>query len=80
MGKTPTPPRGGGGGQRPKKVCVPKIGLNLPAPLINFIFLPEEIFLMLACGSGRAGQGCKRPPPWGSLSNGLPTERGTDLI
>ena len=31
---------GGGGGLAKKKVC--KIGLNFPAPLINFIFLPKE--------------------------------------
>ena len=43
-----------GGGQRPKKVCVPKFGLKFPGPLINFIFFPEEHFL---CGwvGGLAG-------------------------
>ena len=31
----------GGGGQGPKKICVPKIDLQFSAPLINFIPLPR---------------------------------------
>ena len=41
-------PRGGGwvgGGVRgQKQVCVPKLGPQFPAPLIDFIFLPEDNF------------------------------------
>ena len=65
-------------GQRPKKVCVPKIGLKFPAALINFIFCRRKFFLMWAGGGGSAGagQGPKQsppspPPPPGSLSIGL---------
>ena len=42
--------RGGGGGQRPKKVCVPKIDLQVRAPLINFIFCLRKNFLMWVGG------------------------------
>ena len=61
-------------GQRPKKVCVHKIGLKFPAPLIHFIFLPEEIFSDVGRGVGRwvgrsagAGQPPPPPPPGGFL-------------
>ena len=50
----PPPPRGGGGVQRPKKNCVPKIGLQFPAPLTNFIFCLRKIFLMWVGGLARA--------------------------
>ena len=29
-----------------KEVCVPKIGIEFPAPLINFIFCLRKFFLM----------------------------------
>ena len=70
-------PGGGGGVRGQDKACVPKIGLKFPAPLINFIFLPEENVSDVrggVGGSAGAGQGPKPalPPPWGgSLSNGL---------
>ena len=35
---------GGGGGQRPKTLGVPKIDLQVRAPLINFIFFLGKIF------------------------------------
>ena len=44
-----------------KKVCVPKIGLKSPAPLINFNFCPTKKFLILE--GGWAGQGPKPPAP-----------------
>ena len=50
-----------GGIRGQTKVCVPKIGLDFPAPLINFI-LPEENFSGLA-------RAPNNPP--GSLSNSL---------
>ena len=48
MGLTGTGPwmranGGGGGGQRPKKVCVPKIDLQFWGPLIHFIFFRRKI-------------------------------------
>ena len=75
LGRTPPPPFGGGG-QRPKKVCVPKIGLKFPAPLINSIFCRRTVCSDAGGwvgGSAGAGQGPKQapPPPPGSLSNGL---------
>ena len=43
--------RGGGGGVRgQKKVCVPKIDLQVRAPLINFIFFLRKNFLMWVGG------------------------------
>ena len=42
--RTPTPPAGGGGVRGQKIVCVPKIGLQFPAPLINFIFCRVKFF------------------------------------
>ena len=41
---------GGWVGQRPKKVCVPKIDLQVRAPLINFIFFLRKNFLMWVGG------------------------------
>ena len=49
------------GGRELKKVYVPKIGPKFPAPVINFVFPPQEIFLMWAGLSADAGQGPKRP-------------------
>ena len=46
-----TPPPGGWVVRGPKKVCVPKIGLTFPAPLINFSFGLRKIFLMWVGGS-----------------------------
>ena len=59
-----------------KTVCVPKIGLKFPAPLIIFIFCRRKSFLMwVGGGSAGADQGPKHPPPLpsppGSLSNSL---------
>ena len=45
----PAPPRGWVG-QRPKKFCVPEIGVKFPAPLINFIFCLRKNFLMWVGG------------------------------
>ena len=44
-----------------KNVCVPKIGLKFPAPLINFIFCLRKILLMWVGGS--VGRGWPSPPP-----------------
>ena len=43
---------GGGGGwiQGPQNVCVPKISLTFPAPLINLAFAPRKTFLMWVGG------------------------------
>ena len=46
-------------GQRRKKVCVPEIGLQFPAPSINFTFCLRKILLMWWGGSG--GRGCPGP-------------------
>ena len=56
----------GGGGVRggtevKKKVCVPKINVKFPAPLINFLFPLRKLVLMWADGWG--WQGPTRPPP-----------------
>ena len=51
----PNPPPGGGGSEAKKKVCVPKIGLKFPAPLINFTFRLRKGFLMWGGGGGRLG-------------------------
>ena len=40
----------GGGVRGQKKVCVPKIDLQVRAPLINFIFFPRKNFLMWVGG------------------------------
>ena len=60
----------GGGSEAKKKVCGPKIGPKLPAPLITFIFLPESM-----TGGGWGWPGPQTPPlpplSGGSLSNGL---------
>ena len=42
-----------------KKVCVPKIGLKFPAPLINLFFCQRKIFLMWV--GGLVGQGWPGP-------------------
>ena len=42
---------GGGGGVRgQKQVCVSKINLKFPAPLMNFVFHPRTIFLVWVGG------------------------------
>ena len=41
---------GGGGSEAKKKVCVPKIDLQVRAPLINFIFFLRKNFLMWVGG------------------------------
>ena len=51
-----------------KKVCVPKIGLKLPAPLIGIIFCLRKIFLMWV---GRPGLARAPNNPPGFLSNTL---------
>ena len=38
---------------RTKKVCVPKLGLKFPAPLINFIFPPEGKIADVGGGVGQ---------------------------
>ena len=55
-----------------KRVCVPQIGLEFPAPLIKFIFWPEANFLMWV-GGGVGRPGLARAPnnTPGSLSNSL---------
>ena len=68
-----TPPPSGGGGQRPKRKFE---YLKSAAPLIHFIFLPQDNFCDVGRGGGSAGagQGPEQPPPpspRGSLSNGL---------
>ena len=42
--------RGGGGVRGQKKVCVPKIDLQVRAPLINYIFFLRKNFLMWVGG------------------------------
>ena len=59
-----------------KKVCVPKIDLQVRAPLINFIFFLRKNFLMWVGGwvGGSAkipGGQFDPPPPPVSLSKGL---------
>ena len=54
---------GWGGVRGQKQVCVPKISLKLPAPLINFIFCLGKIFLVWV--GGLVGRGCRPPPPPG---------------
>ena len=61
---------GGGGGRGQKKVCVPKIHLQVQAFLINFIFFPRNNFLMWVGGwagqpksRGGGGGGQFSPPP-----------------
>ena len=71
--------RGGGGwvggSEAKKKVCVPKIDLQVRAPLITFIFFLRKNFLMWV--GGWVGQPKSRganltpPPPTVSLSKGL---------
>ena len=67
-------PGGGVGGwvRGQKKVCVPKIDLQVRAPLINFIFFEEKFSDV----GGWVGQPKSRganltPPPLVSLSKGL---------
>ena len=68
--------RGGGGGwvRGQKKVCVPEIDLQVRAPLINFIFFPEEKFSDVGGWVGQPksrGANLTPPPPPVSLSKGL---------
>ena len=61
--RTPPPPNPGGVGgwvRGQKKVCVPKITLKIPAPLIDFIFCWMKILLMW--GGGGSGPGLARAP------------------
>ena len=58
-------PRGGGGGERPKRKngCVPQVDLEFRAPLIKFIF-PEEQFSDVGGWVGRAEEPrLPFPPP-----------------
>ena len=50
------------GGRGQKKVCLHKIGLKFPAPLINFIFCGRTIFLVWG-GIGRGLPRPRTPPP-----------------
>ena len=66
---------GGGGVRGQKKVCVPKIDLQVRAPLINFIFFLRKNFLMWVGGwvgqpKSRGANLTPLPPPV-SLSKGL---------
>ena len=64
----------GGWIRGPKKVCVPKISLKFPAPLINFIYCLRKIFSDVVGWVGRPGlaRAPNPPPPLpGSLSNSL---------
>ena len=61
----------GGGGRGQKTVCVPKIDLQVRAPLINFIFFRRENFLMWGGVDQNPGGGGFHPPPPESLSKGL---------
>ena len=80
----PPPPRGGGV-RGWKQSCVPQIGLQFPASIINLkkrikekskngLKFPASLmifaFPLRKLRSAGAGPGPKRPPPpWGSLSN-----------
>ena len=73
---TYTPGGGGGGGSEAKKQGrVPKIDLQLQAPLMNVMFFLRTNFLMLVGGGvGRSGGGPQDaipppPPPWGLMVN-----------
>ena len=58
--RRPPPPqaaRWGGRVRGQKEVCGPKIGLKFPAPLIDFIFLPDEQFSDVGGCVGRPGLG-----------------------
>ena len=59
--------RGGGGVRGRKTVCVPKIGLRFPAPVINSILCRRKLFLMWV-GRGRAGP---QTPPLPPLPRGV---------
>ena len=81
------PPHGGGGSEA-KKVCVPKIGLKFPAPLIIFIFCRRKSFLMWVGGwVGRGWPGPQTSPPAPqprgslrySLSEAVTSGRGAGL-
>ena len=68
---------GGGGSEAKKMVCVPKLDLQVRAPLMNFISFRRKIFLIWLGGGGSAkfrGGPISRPtpPPPVSLSKGLP--------
>ena len=73
--------RGGGGWVRgQKKVCVPKIDLQVRAPLIHFIFFLRKNFLMWV--GGWVGQAKSRganltPPPPVSLESDGPMSAPT---
>ena len=57
-------PGGGGGGSEAKKKVVPKIDLQIRAPLMNFIFFLRKIFLMWVGGwVRRRSPGCHAAPP-----------------
>ena len=62
-------------GQRPEKRLGPKMGLDFPASLINFVFPLRTIFLMWVGeggGGGYPGPQTTPPPPTRvSLSNSL---------
>ena len=85
--------RGGGGGQRPKKVCVPKIDPRVRAPLTNFIFSRKKHFLMWVGGwvgqpktpeGGGGGGGAieppARPPPPSITKQGPGLDPGQHLV
>ena len=56
----PPPPTPTPGVRGQKTVCLPKIGLKFPAPLINFSFCRRKPFLMW--GGGGIGLGLARAP------------------
>ena len=63
---TYTPWGGQRGSEAKKKVCVPKMDLQIRAPLIHFIFFLRTIFLMWVGGWIRQrSSGCYPPPPPG---------------
>ena len=57
---------GGGGSQAKKNVCVPKLDLQVRAPLVHFIFFPRNTFLI------RVGVWVSQNPPPGGGFNPPP--------
>ena len=60
-----------------KKVCVPKINLQCPAPSMDFIFFRKNFLMWVGAWVGGSGGGAQAvilpPTPTGTVSRGLPS-------